>query len=101
VSILHLDRHSFHLLTITSLSGGFLIGGGSAFPTFEHGFGSNVAVNFEVVLASGEVVNVNEKRISFGLLRLAAPTMVLHLFFPLEMTEEADMISQVSSRATT
>lgn len=61
MSILHLDRHPFHLLTITSLSGGFLIGGGSAFPTFEHGFGSNVAVNFEVVLASGEVVNVNEK----------------------------------------
>jgi len=45
---------------LASHRGGFLAGGGISFPTFEHGFGSSTVVNFQVVLASGEVANVNE-----------------------------------------
>lgn len=36
-----------------------MVGGGISFPSFEHGFGSNTVVNFQVILASGEVVNAN------------------------------------------
>jgi len=31
-----------------------------SFISFEHGFGSNTVINFEVVLSSGEIVNANE-----------------------------------------
>jgi hypothetical protein len=47
-------------LNVGLFSGGFLVGGGMSFSSFEHGFGSNTVVNFQVVLASGEIVNANE-----------------------------------------
>ncbi|KAF9258567.1 FAD-binding domain-containing protein [Marasmius fiardii PR-910] len=39
--------------------GGFLLHGGISFLSFDHGFGSNSVVNFEVVLANGAIVNAN------------------------------------------
>lgn len=39
--------------------GGFLTGGGNSFFSGLHGFGCDNVANFEVVLASGEVVNAN------------------------------------------
>lgn len=40
--------------------GGFLTGGGNSFYTGRTGFGCDTIVNFEVVLASGAVVNANK-----------------------------------------
>jgi hypothetical protein len=39
--------------------GGFLTGGGNSFFSGLHGFGCDNVANFEVVLASGEIVNAN------------------------------------------
>ncbi|KAI1486127.1 hypothetical protein F5X96DRAFT_682271 [Biscogniauxia mediterranea] len=41
--------------------GGFLTGGGNTFYTAFRGFGCDNVVNFEVVIATGEVVNANAK----------------------------------------
>ncbi|KAF2271244.1 FAD-binding domain-containing protein [Westerdykella ornata] len=41
--------------------GGFLLGGGNSYFTGRNGFGCDTVVNFEVVLADGEVVNANSK----------------------------------------
>jgi len=38
---------------------GFLMGGGNSFYTAEKGFACDTVVNFEVVLATGEVINAN------------------------------------------
>ncbi|KAK7040090.1 hypothetical protein VNI00_009895 [Paramarasmius palmivorus] len=40
--------------------GGFLMGGGISFLSFEHGFGSDNVINYEVVLSNGTIVNANE-----------------------------------------
>ncbi|ESK86560.1 fad binding domain-containing protein [Moniliophthora roreri MCA 2997] len=40
--------------------GGFLMGGGISFLSFEHGFGSDNVLNYEVVLSNGSIIEVNE-----------------------------------------
>ncbi|KAF5336267.1 hypothetical protein D9758_016053 [Tetrapyrgos nigripes] len=39
--------------------GGFFLGGGISLLSFQHGFGSDNVINYEVVLADGTVVNAN------------------------------------------
>ncbi|KAJ7446929.1 hypothetical protein B0H11DRAFT_2083860 [Mycena galericulata] len=39
--------------------GGFLLGGGISFLSLENGFASDNILNYEIVLASGEIVNAN------------------------------------------
>ncbi|KAH9999241.1 hypothetical protein F4779DRAFT_605429 [Xylariaceae sp. FL0662B] len=39
--------------------GGFLLGGGNTFYTARRGFGCDNVVNYEVVIASGEIINAN------------------------------------------
>lgn len=41
--------------------GGFITGGGNSFHAASHGFACDNVANFEIVLASGEIVNANSK----------------------------------------
>ncbi|KAL2836147.1 hypothetical protein BJY01DRAFT_222353 [Aspergillus pseudoustus] len=40
--------------------GGFVTGGGNSFHSAQHGFTCDAVVNFEIVLASGEILHANE-----------------------------------------
>ncbi|RFU81520.1 fad binding domain-containing [Trichoderma arundinaceum] len=53
--------------------GGFLLGGGVAYMSNTHGFGSNTVFNYEVVLSDGTIINANSTSHAdlFWALRLA------------------------------